>query len=99
MYPLHIALHDGFQNHSVTVLIDGRQVYRKASVSTDLTISRADAFDTQAEATPHIEVAVEPGGARAAIDVKAVETPFVAIELSRDGKLLLRPSKTEFLYQ
>ncbi len=50
MYPLHIALHDGFQRRHVVIVVDGRTVFDRAGVTTDLRISRADAVDIEVTA-------------------------------------------------
>ena len=99
MHPLHIALHDGFQQSAVRVTVDGREVYSKQGVTTDLSLSRADAFDTQASAsTARVEVSVEPGGHRGSTQIDVTQNPFLAISLERDGTLSFQPSKELFRY-
>jgi hypothetical protein len=95
---LHIALHDGFTGHTVTVTVDGREVYRRAGVRTDLRISRADAFDTDAPGpAAKIEVRVDPGSLQAAIRLDLAATPYLAINLI-NGAIQFTPSATPFFY-
>jgi hypothetical protein len=95
---LHIALHDGFSGQTVRVAVDGREVYRRAGVRTDLRISRADAFDTEtAGPVAEVEVTVEPGGQQAAIRLDLNITPYLAIDL-KGSALRLTPSAEPFHY-
>lgn len=99
MHTLHIALHDGFQGHTVGITVNGREVYKKSSVTTDLTISRADGFDVQeASNKARIEVSVEPGGHKGSTEIDVTQYPFVAVSLERDGSISFKPSKTPFRY-
>jgi hypothetical protein len=99
MHPLHIALHDGFQGHTVVITVDGREVYNQSSVTTNLAISRADAFDVQvASNTVRIEVSVEPGGRKGSTEVDVTQYPFVAVSLERDGSIAFQPSTQLFRY-
>ena len=95
---MHIALHDGFAGTTVVVKVDGREVYRRAGVKTDLRISRADAFDVKAAAPfAEVEIAIEPGGPRAAIRLDLGATPYLAVDL-KEGALRLTPSREPFHY-
>jgi hypothetical protein len=99
MHPLHIALHDGFQGHTVVITVDGREVYNQSSVTTNLAISRADAFDVQvASNTVRIDVSVEPGGRQGSTEVDVTQYPFVAVSLERDGSITFQPSTQRFRY-
>jgi len=97
MFPLHIALHDGFRDHSVTISVSGREVYRKQHVSTDLSISRADAVDSSAPGKARVEVSVEPGHYTASLEVDPALTAFVAVSLEGE-QLTLKASKELFRY-
>ena len=99
MHPLHIALHDGFQGHTVVITVDGREVYNQSSVTTNVAISRADAFDIQvASNTVRIEVSVEPGGRQGSTEVDVTQYPFVAVSLERNGSITFQPSTQLFRY-
>jgi hypothetical protein len=99
MYTLHIALHDGFQGHTVAIRVDGREVYNKTSVTTNVTISRADAFDVQVASNKvRIEVSIEPGRRNGSKEVDVTQYPFVAVSLESDGSIFFQPSKKLFRY-
>jgi hypothetical protein len=87
---LRVRLGEGFQNNTVSVKVDGREVYRRTGVSTDWTISRADAVEVQTEAAAvQLEVAVE-NGPQVAQQITPAQTPFVEVRLV-SGELLLLP--------
>ena len=87
---LRVRSGEGFQNSTVSVKVDGREVYRRAGVSTDWTISRADAVEVQTEAAAvQLEVAVEDGP-QVAQQITPAQTPFVEVRLV-NGELLLLP--------
>ena len=97
MTQLHIALNDGFAGDQVAVRVDGREVYRKAGVKTDLRISRADAVDTEA-ADGGADVEIEARGkvSRVRIDPKA--TPYLGVDLGPDGQPRFRQQAEPFAY-
>jgi len=91
---LRVRLGEGFQGDTVTVLVDGKQVYGKSGVSTDLTISYADAVDIPTNAhSVQLEVSVQ-GGPRAVSSIQPAQTPFVQVHL-RNGALQLRALSEE----
>ena len=91
---LRVRLGEGFQNNTVSVRVDGDQVFHKAGVSTDWTISRADSVEVKtAEANAQLEVTVE-NGPRAVQDVQPAQTPFVEVRLV-SGELQLLPMDGE----
>ena len=91
---LRVRLGEGFQNNTVSVRVDGKDVYHRAGVSTDWTISRADSVDVQTEApSVRLEVLVE-NGPQAAQDIAPADTPFVEVRLV-DGALQLLPRDLE----
>ncbi len=94
MKSLFIKLRDGFSNDAVTVTLNGKEVYRKAGVSTDLAISYADAVEVPvAESVVQLEVAVA-GGQTKTKKIRVHETPFVDVWIS-EGKMELRESAEE----
>lgn len=91
---LHVKLRDGFSNDTVTIIVNGKEVYRKSGVSTDLTISFADAVEVPVEeSVVKLEVAVE-GGQREEKEIRVRETPFVDVWFI-EGTMELRESKDE----
>ena len=97
MHPLQIALHDGFRDSSVVIQVNGREVFNQ-TVTTDLTISRAGSVDVQAPAKAKVTVSAEPGGHRGSFEVDVAGTPFLAVSINREGKIVFRASKEAFLY-
>src|SRR5262249_13190925 len=96
MSTLHIALQDGFAGDDVAIRVDGREVYRKGGVRTDLRISRADGLEVEAGARARVEV--EARGLTAATDVEPQATPHLGISLTRDGRVQMKPSAEPFAY-
>lgn len=84
-----VRLGEGFQNDTVTVRVDGRQVYHRAGVSTDWTIARADSVQVQTDAASvQLEVSVAGGPTRTqAID--PAQTPFVEVRYVSSELLFL----------
>lgn len=99
MAQLHIALNDGFAGDAVAIRLDGREVYNKAGVKTDLRISRADAVDADAaEGGAEIEVEVEVRGHAARTRVDPKVTPYVGVDLGPDGQPRFRQQAEPFAY-
>ena len=91
---LRIKLRDGFRDQTVVITVDGREVYRKSGVTTDLSISYADAVEASTGAAPvKLAVRVENGPAASA-DIDPRRTPFVDVRVM-DGKMELRASAAE----
>jgi len=95
---MHIALHDGFAGQTVTIVVDGRQVYRRSGVQTDLRISRADSIDVETQVTvATVEVSAQPGNLQASAQVDVKVTPYVAVDIVR-GAIKLTPAAEPFQY-
>jgi uncharacterized protein YcfJ len=91
---LRVRLGEGFQDNTVSVRIDGKQVYDRSNVRTDLTISRADSFDVAVDGpSVQLEVAVQ-GGPTVRRAVEPAQTPFVEVRFI-DGLLQLLPLPAE----
>lgn len=87
---LRVRLGEGFQNNTVSVRVDGKEVFQRAGVSTDWTISRADSVDIPTgAASVQLEVAVD-GAARVAQEIAPAHTPFVEVRFV-NGELQLLP--------
>ena len=95
---MKIDLQDGFDNDEVVVKLDGREVFHKSGVSTDIRISRADGFETSAT-KPQVKVELElpKKGKHASQTVKPAETPHIGISI-RDGQPQFRTQAEPFLY-
>lgn len=91
---LHVKLRDGFNNDTVSITVNEKEVYRKSGVTTDLTISFADAVEVLVEeSVVKLGVAVE-GGQSEQKEIRVRETPFVDVWFI-EGKMELRGSKDE----
>lgn len=97
MAMLHIALQDGFAGNPVAIRLDGREVYRKPDVRTDLRISRADGIDLEVP-TAGATIEVEAGGRSAAAQVLPTRTPYLAVNLDAEGRPALSASAEPFAY-
>ncbi|WP_293331842.1 hypothetical protein [Microcoleus sp. CAWBG58] len=92
--PLTVKLRDGFSNDTVTIRVNGKEVYQKSGVTTDLTISFADRVEVPVEeSTIQLEVAVQ-GGLRNTEEIRVQETAFVDVWIV-EGKMDFRSSKQE----
>lgn len=99
MANLHIALQDGFQQDTVIIYANGRTVYQKAGVTTNLAISLADTLELEVEKEAvRVEVVVASRDQRASITVNPGQTPYLAIQLGQEGALRLLPSAYPFRY-
>ena len=91
---LFVKLRDGFRNDTVTISVNRKQVFRKSGVTTDLTISFADAVEIPvAEPLVQLRVAIE-GSHMESKEIQVPETPFVDVWVI-EGKMELRESKEE----
>ena len=98
IYTLHIALQDGFRQNGVTITVDGRTVYDKSGIATDLRISRADEVDVEGVAAKvRVGVVVSPGHVTATWDHDAQASPYLAISLE-GGQLRFTASQEAFRY-
>lgn len=91
---LHVKLRDGFRHNTVTIRVNGEEVYRRSDLTTDLTISVADVVEIPVEESRiQLQVAVE-GGPATTKDLHVRETPYVEIRII-DGSMELRASAEE----
>lgn len=91
---LRVRLGEGFQNNTVSVRANGTQVYQRAGVTTDYSISRADGFDVPVD-TPSVQLEVQlQDGPRATAAIAPAQTPFVEVRLI-EGRLELQAREQE----
>jgi hypothetical protein len=96
---ISIALQDGFRNDSVTLTIDGHEVYRKADVSTNLAIGLAESVDVSASGdVVRLDVEIPSRTTQASSTVDVGQTPYVGISVSEDGTPQIVCSKQAFRY-
>ena len=94
---VHIVLRSGFRGHTVVVVVDGGEVYRRTGVTTNETISRADTVELAVEPRLiQIVVSVTPGDYAAALDLDAAAHPHLAINLVGEGTVSFEPSAQPF---
>jgi hypothetical protein len=91
---LHVKLRDGFSNDTVSITVNGKEVYHKSGVSSDLTISFADAIKIPVKTSIVKLGVVVAGGQREQKEIQVRETPFVDVWFI-DGRLELQESKDE----
>lgn len=98
MHPLHIALQDGFRDQHVVIRADGRVVYDRRDVTTDLRISHADEVEVTLDRPQvRIEVTVRPPALSAGRDHDATAFPYLAVSVA-GGEIVFRPSGEAFRY-
>lgn len=91
---LIIKLRDGFKNDTVSIRLNNNEVYRRSDVSTDLTISFADAVEIPVEQSV-VSVEVEVKGKQICKKkIRVKETPFIEVWLV-EGRMELRESDEE----
>jgi hypothetical protein len=97
---LHVALHDGFYDDSVEILVDGQVVYSQRGVTTLTQISRADEVEVEVEpdAPCTLEVRLPERGIATTVPMpERAESVHVAVSLVDDA-LVHRFSDEEFRY-
>jgi hypothetical protein len=91
---LRVMLGEGFQNNTVSVRVDGKEVLQRSGVSTDWTISRADVVDVPT-AAPNVQLDVEvENGPRLVQVIAPAHMPFVEVRFV-NGELQLLPFDQE----
>jgi hypothetical protein len=84
---LHLVLEDGFDDDTVVVRADGRELLRLDGVTTRTQISHAgDAEIEVPEGLVTLEVEVPTQGVRDSVEVDAAATPVVGLSL-REGRI------------
>jgi hypothetical protein len=94
---LHIALEDGFAGESVTINVDGTEVYRKDGVRTRTQIGLADSVETTHD-PGSATIEIRAGEAAASITPTLTGDLFLAVSLSPDRRLVHRESAHPFRY-
>jgi hypothetical protein len=85
-HTIDITLRDGFRGHAVVITVDSREIYHRAGVITDPTISRADAVKlVVASRLIHVVVSATPGDYVGSLDLDVSAHPHLAISLVGEG--------------
>ncbi len=91
-------LQDGFDDDEVIIKIDGRQVFHKNRVKTDLRLGLADTFTAPtAGGTSTVEVAVPARSLSETFPLDSADSPHVGIAVC-NNRLEVRPSRVAFGY-
>ena len=89
-HELRIDLCTGFRDHTIVIVVDAREVYRRSGVTTDPATSRADAIEVVGCApTARIEVSVTPGGLFGSIACDTAAHGHLVISLVGEATLNL----------
>jgi hypothetical protein len=81
----------------VVIVVDGHEVYRRDSVTTDPTIARADAFQVAAASrVARVAVFATPGDYVAALEVDVARHPHLAVSLVGEGTVSFETSAHRF---
>ena len=87
-HDFEVVLGSGFRGHMVTIVMDGREVYRQAGVKTNPLTSRADTFVATSERPEvNILVRVTPGDLVLPVDCDLRAHTRVTISLIGKGSL------------
>jgi len=98
MPTLHLAFEDGFDDDTVVVRVDGREVTRRIGLRSSLATALAATEDAQVgSGAGEVAVAVSSRGLTATRKVDFTAEPHLAIAI-RDGALVLRTSREPFVY-
>jgi hypothetical protein len=96
-HTLHLVLREGFRQHRVVVVMNGRAIYKAGSVTTDVATARAAVREVVSRSrTAHLVVSVMPGNLAAAFDVDLGACPYVAISLVGAGTIASETSASPF---
>ena len=94
---LHIALQEGFAGDSVTIAVDGREIYRKDHVRTMTQIGRADDVETKHDAGP-VSIVIKARNTSSTIAHTLAGDTFIGVSLTQDGRITHRISQEAFRY-
>jgi hypothetical protein len=94
---LHIALQEGFAGDPVSINVDGREIYRKASVRTRTQIGLADSVETTHD-KGSTTIEIHARDSAATIMPTLDGDLFLAVSLSPDGRIVHRSSAEPFRY-
>jgi hypothetical protein len=96
-HALYITLRGGFRGHAVVITVDGREIYHRAGVSTDPTISRADVVEVVVTSRLiQLVVSATPGDYVASLDLDVSAHPHLAISLVGEGTVGIETSLRGF---
>jgi hypothetical protein len=96
---LRIDLQEGFQNDVVVIRVDGKEVYRKTGVETNLAIALADSVELNVpESTVQVEVAVPSRNSSESVTVAVQDPTHLAFSITSGGGITHKTSREPFRY-
>jgi hypothetical protein len=98
MARLVIDLQDGFSADTVIIHVNGKEIYHKQAVKTNLAISRADSIQTEVPAgSANIDINVPSKHLSRTVTLQVATTLYVGISIL-GSKLEVQSSNERFLY-
>jgi hypothetical protein len=98
MATLVIDLQDGFSADTVSIHVNGKEIYHKQGVNTDLSISRADSVQTQVPAgATNITISVPSKHLSKTVTHEVATTLYLGVSI-HGGVLEVQPSNEQFFY-
>ena len=94
---LHIALQNGFTGVPVTIVVDGREVYRKDDVRTRTQIGLADSVELEHDSGP-VAIDVTAGDASGSVRATLSGDLHVSLSVSPEKTIVHKNSPTPFRY-
>ena len=83
---LHIELREGFADHTVAIIVDGREVFHRSGVRTDAASGRAGVLDVAcAPGVVRLAIAVDPGDRVATVELELARLRNVSVSLVGAG--------------
>jgi hypothetical protein len=98
MATLVIDLQEGFADDTVSILVNGQEVFHKKGVSTDYSIGRAEGIESQVPAgKSKVEVKLPARNLTGYVDVEVENTKYVGVKVLA-GRIEFKISDEMFLY-
>lgn len=96
-HSLHITLREGFHGHTVVIVVDGDEVYRRSGVTTGPRIPVTDTVElVVGRGLVQVVVSVTPGDYVASFDLVVSAYSHLAISLIGEGTVSFEPSARHF---
>ena len=95
-HSLHITLREGFHGHTVVIVVDGDEVYRRSGVTTGPRIPTDTVELVVGRDLVQVIVSVTPGDYVASFDLVVSAYPHLAISLIGEGTVSFEPSARHF---
>jgi hypothetical protein len=94
-----IDLQEGFRNDVVVIRVDGKEVFNKTGVETNLAIALADSVELNIpEGTVKVEVAVPSRNLSESVTVVVKDPTYLAFSIAARGKIMHKTSREPFPY-